>query len=87
MNTRDAKIIKAALDFLHEREASLSDMTIRDEVRNRVSPPCGRDEYLAAMKIADDCGWVVTAPASVGDGYRRGISEEGEIARLKLGRE
>lgn len=86
MNSRDAKIIKAALDFLHEREAQLTDMTIHDEVRARVSPPPAFEEYEAAMQIASTSRWVITVPARFGSGFRRSISQEGEAARLEMGR-
>lgn len=87
MTERDAKIIQCALDHLYLKQAQLSDMIIREEgVDPRMTPKPSRDEYLAAMKIADDQGWLITVPARIGTGYKRTLSEAGEAARLEMGR-
>jgi hypothetical protein len=84
MTERDAKIIKAVLDYLHQVEAQLTDAGIHDEVKQRVYPAPGLAEYLAAMEIADKARWIITMPARFGTGFKRSLSEAGEAARLEM---
>ena len=84
MNTRDTHIIKAALDFLHEREAQITDIIIHNETRLRVSPAPSNAEYAAAMQHADQAGWIVSVPARFGTGFKRSITEQGEAVRLEM---
>jgi hypothetical protein len=86
MTAREQQIIRAALEALHDAETQLGDVPLHAEVKMRVNPPPLLSEFETAMAMADGMRVVIGVKARFGPGKRWSITDQGEAARIEMGR-
>lgn len=86
MTNTERQIIQAALDILHAREASVTDLQLHAEIKLRVNPPPLLSAYEVAMRLADAMRLVVGVPGKFGGGTRWTITADGEAALIEMQR-
>jgi hypothetical protein len=79
-------LIGAALEALHEAETQLGDVPLHAELKLRVNPPPLLSEFETAMAMADAMKLVIGVKAKFGPGKRWTITDQGEAARIEMGR-
>lgn len=85
MNAREQKIIKVMLDYLYDRDgAQVAEGILHAEVNLRISPTASLGEFNAALKKADDSGWLTGVIARYGNGKLWRLSQLGEATRLEM---